>query len=178
MRGKTLMFLLLLCLTLVFSGSGIIKAIQLNRELDRLQQELQGQELQMEVTRTLLDEVRRLRAENEELRQKMMEWLETWDVVMAEVSAYAPLDPEAAKGMCYSGDPRITASGAEVVPGVTAAAAPGVPFGTRIYICGHGPRIIQDRGGRIGPGKIDLAVESRGKAITWGRRTVKVVYQK
>ena len=78
---------------------------------------------------------------------------------------------------CGDGDP-YTASGAEVVPGVTAAAGPDYEFGTRAYVMGDGPRIIQDRGGRIGNGSIDLAVETREEALAWGRRAVKVVYEK
>jgi len=171
MRKKMLIFLTLLCLMLAGAGYMI-------QQRGRLQEELRSQELQLEVTQTLLQEVRRLRAENEELRRRMQEWLDTWDVSVAEVTAYAPLDPAAKEGMCYEGDPHVTASGAEVVPGVTAAAGPDVEFGTRIYIHGHGMRVVQDRGGRIGPGCIDLAVGSREEALAWGRKKVKVVYQK
>lgn len=32
------------------------------------------------------------------------------------VTAYAPLDPNAIEGVCYSGDPNVTASGAPPVP--------------------------------------------------------------
>ena len=30
---------------------------------------------------------------------------------MVEATAYAPIDPQAVEGMCYSGDPWVTASG-------------------------------------------------------------------
>ncbi len=66
MRGKMLILLFLLCVALI-AGIG---AIELNQDLGRLQGELQAQELQLEVTNTLLDEARRLRAENEELRRR------------------------------------------------------------------------------------------------------------
>ena len=36
-------------------------------------------------------------------------------------TGYAPLDPGAVCGMCYSGDPTVTASGRETKPGVTVA---------------------------------------------------------
>jgi len=175
MRGKMLIFLALLCLMLAGAGWMYQQTNLIQGEIALLEAEIELLEAENAHLRVRVQELQLLR---EIVLERMDEWLEEWEVDVWEATAYAPLDSRAKEGMCYSGDPRITASGAEVIPGVTAATAPGIPFGTRIYICGHGPRIIQDRGGRIGPGKIDLAVESRGKAITWGRKTVKVVYQK
>ena len=76
--------------------------------------------------------------------------------------------------MCYEGDPRITASGAPVVPGVTVAAGKELPFGTELYIRGIGKRIVQDRGGAIGRGRLDIAVETQAEAYQFGRRHVLV----
>jgi 3D (Asp-Asp-Asp) domain-containing protein len=98
--------------------------------------------------------------------------LEKWSVY--EVTAYAPLDPDAIEGMCYEGNPNITASGEQVVPGVTLAAAPSVPFGTEVYIRGLGRRVVQDRGGMIGDKQLDIAVRSRAEALSWGRRLLLV----
>ena len=72
--------------------------------------------------------------------------------------------------MCYEGDPRITASGAPVVPGVTVAAGKELPFGTELYIKGIGKRIVQDRGAAIGRGCIDIAVKTQAEAFQFGRR--------
>ena len=47
--------------------------------------------------------------------------LEEKNVIRAEVTSYAPLDPDAVEGMCYSGDPSITATGTTVRYGVAAA---------------------------------------------------------
>ncbi len=103
---------------------------------------------------------------------KIEDELNKWSVY--EATAYAPLDPNAKEGMCYEGDPRITASGAPVVPGVTVAAGKELPFGTELYIRGIGKRIIQDRGGAIGRGRIDIAVETQAEAFQFGRRHVLV----
>ena len=86
------------------------------------------------------------------------------------VTAYAPLDPAAVEGMCYSGDPTVTASGEAPVPGETVAAA--LPFGTLLYIEGIGLRRVNDRG--VPSGCIDVVTETRRQAIEigWSRRRV------
>jgi len=68
----------------------------------------------------------------------------------------------------------ITASGARVVPGITAAAN-GYPFGTRINIQGAGWRRIQDRmASRFGPDHIDILMRSHEEARRFGRRKLRV----
>ncbi len=99
---------------------------------------------------------------------KIEDELNKWSVY--EATAYAPLDPNAKEGMCYEGDPRITASGAPVVPGVTVAAGEELSFGTELYIKGIGKRIVQDRGAAIGRGQIDIAVNTQAEAFQFGRR--------
>ncbi len=70
----------------------------------------------------------------------------------------------------------LTASMTPVVPGVTAACGPGIPFGTRVFIEDVGWRTCQDRGGAIDNDEIDVAVEpgdymrlgiNRSHAVTW-----------
>jgi len=175
MRGKMLMLLALMCLLLAGAGWMAHQAQIIAEEQARLQEEI----LTLEQENVLLREkVAELREQQAELGSRMEKWLDKWEVEIWESTAYAPLDLLAREGMCYDGDPRITASGVEVVPGVTVAAGPDYEFGTRAYVMGDGPRIIQDRGGRIGNGSIDLAVETREEALAWGRRAVKVVYEK
>ena len=88
-----------------------------------------------------------------------------------EVTAYAPLDPAAVEGMCYSGDPTVTASGEAPVPGETVAAA--LPFGTVLWIEGIGMRRVNDRG--VGPGRVDVVTETRRQAIEIGRSRRRVI---
>lgn len=91
-------------------------------------------------------------------------------------TGYAPLDPAAVAGMCYSGDRHITASGRRVAPGVTVAAPPGIPFGIWIHIEGIGWRRVDDRGGRIRGNRIDICFRTRREAMKWGRRKVRVLF--
>ncbi len=174
-RKYALSLLLLLVVLLAVAALWLQLAIErTEQEIEHLQTVIQAQEQrkeQLELTRDLLQEVITLRQENEELHRRMQDWLEAWHVVDAEVTAYAPLDPGAVPGMCYSGNPNITASGAQVVPGVTVAAGPSVPFGTRVWVEGHGMRIVHDRGGRITDRHIDIAVWNKAEAMAQGRQT-------
>ena len=123
----------------------------------------------------LQEEIQRIEAKLNDIETRLNEIedeLNKWSVY--EATAYAPLDPNAKEGMCYEGDPRITASGAPVVPGVTVAAGKELPFGTELYIHGIGKRIVQDRGAVISRGHIDIAVETQAEAIRFGRRPVLV----
>jgi len=119
--------------------------------------------------------LQKLQEEIEKMEMKLTDIedeLNKWS--LHEAAAYAPLDPSAKEGMCYEGDPRITASGAPVVPGVTVAAGKELPFGTELYIKGIGKRIVQDRGAAISRGHIDIAVKTQAEAIRFGRRHVLV----
>ncbi len=97
-----------------------------------------------------------------------------WELQTFEVTHYAPLDPAAVEGVCYSGNPGITASGAAVEIGTTAAAAWSLPYGTRLYIPGYGFRVVQDRGGDIVEGRLDIAVASKKEAYQLGRKPLPV----
>lgn len=68
----------------------------------------------------------------------------------------------------------VTASGTMATEGRTVAAPPHIPFGTKIYIEGVGIRVVEDRGGAIVNGHLDVYVESVDKAIRLGRKTLKV----
>lgn len=100
--------------------------------------------------------------------EQMTEVLQ-WERRQMTITHYAPLDPQAIDGMCFSGDPTITASGQKVEPGITVAAGVNIPFGTQVYIPGYGYREVHDRGGAIGPNSIDVAVATRSEAFRLGR---------
>ena len=101
---------------------------------------------------------------------------DNFEVKDVEVTAYAPMCPDAIEGWDYSGDPSVTASGSEVVVDMTAAGGPNVPFGTLVYIQGIGWRVITDRGGAIGDNNIDIAVSTKSEAKTFGRQNLKAIF--
>ena len=136
---------------------------------------------QMEVIERQDDTIEQLRreADYQQLRIDTLtgvidEGFAGWVPVVMEVTGYAPLDPDAVEGMCYSGDPNITASGEQSQPGISIAAGPGVPFGTEMYVPGYGVGVVHDRGGMITDKHIDLMFATRGQALNWGRQTVTV----
>jgi len=131
---------------------------EISLTLQKLQEEIEKIEVKLNDIETCLN--------------KIEDEMNKWSVY--EATAYASLDPNAKEGMCYEGDPRITASGEPVVPGVTVAAGKDLPFGTELYICGIGKRIVQDRGAVISRGHIDIAVKTQAEAIRFGRRHVLV----
>lgn len=90
--------------------------------------------------------------------------------VLVTMTAYAPLDKGAVPGVCFSGDPRVTASGNPSTPGRSIAMGRQYPYGTEVYIPGYGHRVVEDRGGAIGPASLDLMVETRREAFTVGRK--------
>ena len=101
--------------------------------------------------------------------------LKSFEVKTFEATGYAPLDPKAIEGVCYSGDPTITASGRKVQPGITIAAGKDLPFGTWLWIENYGWRRVDDRGFAIKNDKIDIAFNTRREALEFGRQTITVV---
>jgi len=66
----------------------------------------------------------------------------------------------------------ITASGLKVKEGVTLACPPQFPFGTKIKISGMGIRVCEDRGGAIKGNHIDIYVETKKEAFSFGRQNL------
>ena len=101
--------------------------------------------------------------------------------VMMECTAYTSRPEECGK---TPDDPwyGITASGAHVEPWHTVAASKDIPFGTRLYIPyfkdkpNGGIFVVQDRGGMIGPGHLDIYMEDLKRAKEFGRRTIEVYF--
>jgi len=182
MRRMMLLYLALLCLLLAGAGWMAHQAQVIAEEQARLQQEI----LTLEQENALLRErVEELKKQQAEIGQRMEKWLDAWEVQEVEISGYAPLDAQAIEGMCYSGDPRVTSSGARTTPGVTAAAPLDINYNTRIYLPARGEmRIVHDRGEEIGYTEdgvmqLDLCVETREEAIDMiGRQRVIAVMER
>ena len=117
----------------------------------------------------------------QELRDRLDSLLETFDMTKADtytITGYTPLDPSAVYGLDYIGNPNVTASGDKPVPNETVAAAKDIPFGTKVWIEGVGVRTVNDRGGAIKRGRLDLCMATRDEAIAFGRQKRKVIILK
>ena len=174
-KGEALVLLVMVLLIVVgalYSATLVVNE-RLEQEVIYLIRELEARE---EENRLLKQELEALQEENRELLDLHEDISEIRGILEGAreremvVTAYAPLDPRAVEGMCFSGDANITASGAQLEPGVSVAAGRDIPFGTRVWIEGHGVREVQDRGGRIGSNSLDIAVESRVEALEIGRQ--------
>jgi 3D (Asp-Asp-Asp) domain-containing protein len=71
------------------------------------------------------------------------------------------------------GSGTVTSNGDHVHMG-SAAAGPGVPFGTRFYIPGLWTVTVDDRGGAVGNRHLDVWMPSCAQANNWGVRYVLV----
>ena len=96
-----------------------------------------------------------------------------WSVEEFKLTGYAPLDPGAIEGMCYSGDPSVTRTGAPSTPGLTIAVDPEViPLGSPVWIEGLGWRLAHDTGGAVKGDHIDVMYATRGEALSSNRKAV------
>jgi len=68
----------------------------------------------------------------------------------------------------------ITACGLRARQGIVAVDPAVIPLGSRLYIPGYGMALAADTGGAIVGNRIDLCMESRRAAMSFGRRQVKV----
>jgi 3D (Asp-Asp-Asp) domain-containing protein len=68
----------------------------------------------------------------------------------------------------------VTASGTKAKKGTIAADTSVFPFGTKMKIPGYGSGVVEDRGGAIQGGKIDLFFKTHKQALEWGRQMVTV----
>ena len=89
----------------------------------------------------------------------------------SRITGYAPLDPRAKRGMCYSGDPNVTASGSQSRDGIVATNY--LPFGTKIRIpelFGDRVFIVEDRMSSKYQNTIDVLFDSQDDALHLGVR--------
>ncbi len=80
-------------------------------------------------------------------------------------TAYSAYDP---------GNSSYTARGNLLKRGYVSVDPDVIPLGTAVYVEGYGYAVADDTGGDIIGNRIDLAMDSHGEAIDFGRQTVKV----
>jgi len=177
----TFLFVLVLCLVgiaqVIYQTNLHYKNVKedFSQELKEVSQELEDVSQGLKEVSQEIDTVKQRVDKHSKEIDAVQDTMEEVRVVTSEVTAYAPLDPRAVEGMCFEGNPKVTASGEEVEPGVTVAAGEQIPLGTEVYIEGIGRRIVQDRGGAIGSRDIDIAVTSKDEALQFGRQERRVV---
>ena len=75
-------------------------------------------------------------------------------------------------------DQGLTFSGLPAAPGVVAVDPAVIPLGSVVWVPGAGYNLALDTGGAIKGNRIDVYFRDRDKALTWGRKEVKVrVYE-
>lgn len=90
--------------------------------------------------------------------------------VLTMVATGYTADP--AENWPYGGAPSYI--GMPLQRGVVAVDPNVIPMGSRLYIEGYGEAIAADQGGAIKGNRIDLFMDSKYEAKTWGIRSVKV----
>ena len=155
-------FFLTLLIVSAYSIYGITEYIALKEEIGSLESKVFMLEMENREQRNELEAIRS----------------GDWIPMQVEATGYAPLDPAAVEGMCYSGDPKITARGTTSNPNRTVAMGEGVPFGTKVYIPGIGCRVVEDRGGAITDNHIDIMFRTQKEALEYGRQTITVYIKK
>lgn len=85
--------------------------------------------------------------------------------MLMHASAYSAYDP---------GNSSYTATGSLLKRGLVAVDPRVIPLGTRLYIPGYGMAVADDTGGAIKGNRIDLAFDSHGEALQFGRREITV----
>jgi 3D (Asp-Asp-Asp) domain-containing protein len=177
-RGPTTMFFLyLLLLMALILGSIWVMMYNEHSYRKQTKQEMEQMKLELRKTQEVLREQEKLLQKVDVLMQKQEILLDALHVDEFEVTAYAPLAPAAIEGMCYSGNPYITATGARTTPGRTIATDPSViPMGSRVWIPDVGVRVAEDTGGTIVGYEIDLCLWTQKEAREWGRRKVAVIW--
>ena len=68
----------------------------------------------------------------------------------------------------------LTASGTYVRHGIIAVDPRVIPLGTRVYIPNYGFAVAEDTGGSIIGNRIDIAFDSYGEAINFGRQIIEI----
>ncbi len=109
--------------------------------------------------------------------QEVQEFLKGFDT--ATITKYAPLDPNAIEGMCYSGNPNITSTGTQVREGVIAVDPNRIPYGSKVLIEGFsGVFTAEDTGSAMRNADgihIDVFTQRRADAFNWGVRERKII---
>ncbi len=77
----------------------------------------------------------------------------------------------------YTATGNNTASGTVPQSGRTIASWGGLPFGTKVYIPAlGGVYTVEDRGGAVTYGIIDIYMDSEAECVRWGRQRIEIYF--
>jgi 3D (Asp-Asp-Asp) domain-containing protein len=177
------------CISLCFVSTQSVseKAVTLSAENEALKRQIDSMSLKINTTEkeyqkqidTLTTEISTLRQEVERIDKTDRGGEERGQRRVMEVTAY---DLSYQSCQKYPDDPLygVTASGERVKEWYTVAAGPEIPFGTKIYIPyfadkpNGGIFTVQDRGGGIDNGQIDVYIKDYNECMEFGRRELEV----
>lgn len=140
------------------------QAIESENIIENLDSEIYDLNLKIE---SLIHRVDELYKENWKLKKEKKE-LEEIKIFEMEATAYT--DDEISQGK-WVGQ---TATGRKPQVGVVAVDPKVIPLETLLYVEGYGDAIAGDTGGDIKGNRIDLFMPTRGEALEYGRRQIKV----
>ena len=97
----------------------------------------------------------------------------------ALITRYAPLDPLAVEGMCFQGDPSVTATGMQTAPNIIAVDPKRIPYGSKILIEGFDKVFTAgDTGSAMRNAEgllIDVFAHTRQEAFQFGKQERKII---
>ena len=136
----------------------------------------QIEQQRLEITQ-LRYQLMHLQLEQQELVERLSEFLSKWNVAVMEVTSYSPYDNRS--GICNDGNPSMTATGTKPGPGTVAVNPEVISYGKNIYIQGYGWGQALDTGGAIIAREdlVDVFHWTYDEAIAWGRRKAVVVWE-
>ena len=174
-----LLFFLMVLSIAILNNRNINKNVDIKIQTEQQAIEIQNLKKELASKSTQFDTI--LKGYHSETRRNIAyeEHIAVLSTIPAVVTSYAPLDPNAVEGMCYSGNPNTTGSGTQTRVGVAASDWTEFPVGTILEIPGYGEAIVEDTGSAMrnyDEGfKIDVVHETRSESFSWGVRNLDII---
>ena len=169
-------YIKILILSAVFLAGVVIGREQSIKLIDSEINGIRSEINQLSNVVELAEEYQTIILDLQEDNRKLVETLDRFDIDLFEVTGYSPFDDR--NGLNSDGNPTSTATGTYPTEGRTIAVEPRViPYGSKVWIDGHGWRVAEDTGGMIKGNSIDVMVDSFDVAMDIGRKQKVVVYE-
>ncbi|MCI7144882.1 MAG: 3D domain-containing protein [Clostridiales bacterium] len=118
------------------------------------------------------EEQKRRETDRETVKKPVTEIIEKGTAVSYNGEKYSRKLTVVSTGYTHTGNR--TATGTRPKRGTMAVDRRVIPMGSYGYVPGYGKVHAEDTGGAIKGNRIDLFFETRGQAVSWGRRTVDI----